>query len=373
MKVSSIKIQAAEYPIYKIFSNDFIFTIPLYQRPYAWTTEQAGELLEDLLASLGNSDAPKIDSVNPYFLGSIVLIKEDAPEAEVVDGQQRLSTLTILLAVLRTLVQPQFAKVLTNLLYEEGNPFLETPNRYRLTLAEKDADFFREYIQDEDGIDRLKDLHYSLLKRDSQKNIKENALFFLKRLQTLSEAKLVSLGQFIFKKCFLVVVSTPVFDSAYRIFSVLNERGLDLSLTDILKAEIIGKITEEQKEKYTSRWEQIESELGREGFKELFSHIRMISRKAKLAETILKEIRDYVKPSNEPQHFIDKTLHPFAEAFHDLKNCTYQDENRAAVVNNLFGWLNNPFVSLSENLTNLRCFSLRKIKVSTQFDTSGIR
>lgn len=54
--MSSIKIQATEYPIYQVFSNNYVFSIPLYQRPYAWTTEQAGELLEDLITSLGDSN-----------------------------------------------------------------------------------------------------------------------------------------------------------------------------------------------------------------------------------------------------------------------------------------------------------------------------
>jgi uncharacterized protein with ParB-like and HNH nuclease domain len=132
--MSAVKIQATEYPIYKVFSNDFVFSIPLYQRPYAWTTEQAGELLEDLLSALGEGSEP-IDNVNPYFLGSIVLIKGDKPSAQVVDGQQRLTTLTILLAALRTLVQPQFANALTELLYEKPNPLWGTPAHYRLTLA----------------------------------------------------------------------------------------------------------------------------------------------------------------------------------------------------------------------------------------------
>ena len=338
--MSSIKIQATEYPIYQVFSNNYVFSIPLYQRPYAWNTEQAEELLEDLITSLGDGNQP-VDEVNPYFLASIVLIKvEDKPEAQVVDGQQRLSTLTILLAVLRTLVQLQFAHALTRLLCQEGDPLLGTHNKYRLTLAERDADFFKKHIQDEGGISKLKVLNSTSLKTDSQKNIRDNALLFLKRLQEFSDSQLVRLGQFITKRCFLVVVSTPDFDSAYRIFSVLNDRGLDLSLTDILKAEIIGKIPDAQKEKYTSEWEDIETELWRDAFKELISQIRMTYRKAKLAETILKEIRIYVKPLNEPQSFIDNTLCPYAEALHDIKNCTYQSENRAAVVNNLFRWLN---------------------------------
>jgi len=78
-------LSAHEHPTQKIFSNDFIFSIPKYQRPYSWTTEHVGELLQDLLDAL--NAAGDADSSNPYFLGSIVLIKEDAPKADVVDGQ----------------------------------------------------------------------------------------------------------------------------------------------------------------------------------------------------------------------------------------------------------------------------------------------
>ncbi len=76
----------------------------MYQRPYAWEVEQAETLLDDLLSFLGDGVEP-VDEVNPYFLGSIVLIKSDGlPEAEVVDGQQCLTTLTILLAALREIL-----------------------------------------------------------------------------------------------------------------------------------------------------------------------------------------------------------------------------------------------------------------------------
>jgi hypothetical protein len=336
--MSLIKIHATEYPIDKIFSSDFVFTIPLYQRPYAWTTEQAGELIEDLITALGDGNEP-IDDVNPYFLGSIVLIKGDKPDAQVVDGQQRLTTLTILLAALRTLVQPKFANALTKLLYEEGNPLRVTPARYRLTLAQRDAEFFKEYIQHEGGISKLKDLHSAALS-DSRKNIKENALLFLRRLEEISEFQRFRLAQFITNQCFLVTVITPDLDSAYRIFSVLNERGLDLSLTDILKAEIIGPIPDSQKEAYNSKWEDTQEKLGRDGFQNLFTHIRMIYRKAKPSGSILKEFREYVRPTENPQQFIDTTLRPLADALSKIKTASYQSDKRAEEVNKLFKQLN---------------------------------
>lgn len=336
--MSRVNIHGAEYPIGKVFSDEFVFTIPLYQRPYAWTTEQAGELLEDLIAFLGEDNEP-IEEVNPYFLGSIVLIKGDKPDAQVVDGQQRLTTLTILLAALRALVQPEQANELATFLYQKGSLIAGTRNRYRLTLRERDAEFFKEYIHDEGGINKLKDLNSANLS-DSRKNIKENALLFVQRLQEFPESQRLRLAQFIVTRCFLVVVSTPDLDSAYRIFSVLNDRGLDLSLTDILKAEITGKIPGSQQEAYTAKWEETEAKLGREMFQDLFTHIRTIYRKVKLRESVLKEFRQYVRPTDNPQQFIDKTLLPLANAFYDIKNVAYQSAKRAEEVNGIFRWLN---------------------------------
>ncbi|WP_375477110.1 DUF262 domain-containing protein [uncultured Nostoc sp.] len=334
--MSAVKIQAIDYPISKVFSNDFVFTIPLYQRPYAWTTEQAGELLEDLITALGDSD-DKIDEINPYFLGNIVLIKGDKRDAQVVDGQQRLTTLTILLAALRHSVSKEHIHILTKYIYDKDD-FDPDDNVYRLNLRERDAQFFKEYIQDEGGIDKLKTLHTAKLS-DSRKNIKENTLFFVSRLQAFNNTQLLRLPKFIIKRCFLVVVSTPDIDSAYRIFSVINNRGMDLSHADILKAEIIGKIPLEQQDKYTTKWEEIEEKLGRDIFKNLFSHIRMINVKSKPRESILKDFLNNIKPIHDPQHLIDKTLIPFGEAFYDINNLAYHSDFLAEKVNQFFRWL----------------------------------
>jgi uncharacterized protein with ParB-like and HNH nuclease domain len=107
-----------------------------------------------------------------------VLIKGEKPEADVVDGQQRLTTLTILLAALRTLVdgvlEPKYARALTNFLYQEGDPIIRTVNRYRLKLRERDEEFFRQNVQDEKGLDKLLQLNNAQL-TDSQKNIQAEA------------------------------------------------------------------------------------------------------------------------------------------------------------------------------------------------------
>jgi len=343
--MGKVNIHGAEYPIQKIFSDDFFFTVPLYQRPYAWTAENAEELFDDLLA-FASEGREQIEDLNPYFLGSIVLIKGDTSDAQIVDGQQRLTTLTILLAAIRLLVQTEYATALTPFLYQKGNPIAGTSNRYRLRIRERDNTFFRDYVQDEEGIKKLETLDAAALS-DSQKNIRANAILFLQRLKSFSEDRRIRLAQAIVTRCFLVVVSTPSFDSAYRIFSVLNDRGLNLSHADILKADYIGKISSEQEQsKYSQAWEETEELLGREMFQSLFAHIRMIYRKAKLQDTVLEEFRDYVWPTREPQlaispqRFIDETLLPYAEAFSTIRYANYQSVKFAENVNHLFKWLN---------------------------------
>ena len=332
-----MSIKAAEYPLYKVFSDEFTFKIPGYQRPYAWTTEQSEDLLDDLITALGDS-SEQIDQINPYFLGSIVLIKGADRDSEVVDGQQRLTTITILLSALRTLVPSDFADDITLSLCQPKNRMNGAEKQYRLTLRDRDVEFFRKYIQDEDGINKLKLISSNGLS-DSQRNIKDNANKLLSRLEQISESQHIRLGQFI-ARCLLVVVATPDSDSAYRIFSVMNDRGLDLSPTDILKAEVIGKISEQHQEQYTIRWEDTEERLGREKFKDLFSHIRMIYRKAKPAGSVIKEFREHVKPTEHPKKFIDEVLYPLADAFQEIYTLTYQSDRRAEEVNRLFKWLN---------------------------------
>jgi uncharacterized protein with ParB-like and HNH nuclease domain len=121
--MSPVSIQGSEKPVAKIFSDDFVFTIPNYQRPYAWTTDEAGELIEDLLIAIENGEKP-VNELNPYFLGSIVLIKGDGPRSQIVDGQQRLVTLTILLSAIRSLVGDKEAKDISKRIYEEEDRIL---------------------------------------------------------------------------------------------------------------------------------------------------------------------------------------------------------------------------------------------------------
>lgn len=332
-------LTAKEQSLAKIFSDDYVFTIPGYQRPYAWGRDQAQELLDDLLGALAAAPV-QLSEAAPYFLGSIVLIKaETAPEATVVDGQQRLTTLTLLLSAIRATVNDdELQKDITGCIYEKGSLVKGTQARYRLLLRERDRDFFRQYVQHENGLQAL--IQVNTVLPDAQGRLRANAQVFMDGLAKLSRTELVRLVQFVITRCYLVTVATPDLDSAYRIFGVLNSRGLDLSATDILKAEIIGGIAPALRDAYTKKWEDEEEDLGRDEFGDLFSHIRMVYRKAKPQGTLLREFKEHVVPAKQPQSFVDEVLLPMAQAFSELHGADYASTHHAEQVNEYLRWLN---------------------------------
>jgi Protein of unknown function DUF262/Protein of unknown function (DUF1524) len=336
-------IETKQYNIKEIFSDNFVFSIPRYQRSYAWTTEEAGMLLEDLLAAMEES-AQDPEEPSAYFLGSIVLTKGDKPDSEVIDGQQRLTTITILLAALRASIRPEKAKGLEKFLYEEANTFVGTPGRYRLTLRKRDADFFQKYIQAENGIKSLSTLPPMVLS-ESQRNIRDNALVFMQRLRHLSEVERIRLGEFLVLNCFVVVVSTYDFDTAYRIFSVLNNRGRNLSYADLLKAQVISDIPDAEQDEYTNKWEEIEVLLGSEQFQDLLTLIRVLSPGPRMRKNLREEFRAHVYPNGQmkmtAQQLIDLLLYPYGHILHAINTASYKEASQhAAEIEALLRWLN---------------------------------
>lgn len=327
-------IHAHEHPIRDIFSDKFAFSIPSYQRPYSWGVDQSGELLSDLLtASEGFSAGgpPPKTGVTPYFLGSIVLIKsEQAPDADVIDGQQRLTTLSLLLSALRVSFSETRRKTtFSTLLLEEGDPLVGTQDRCRLTLRDRDHEFYEQNILRPDDLSKLGSLVNESLP-DPQRKLCENTSRLIEKVAALDSSRREDLAAYLLQHTYLVVVATPDLDSAFRIFSVLNDRGLDLSAADILKAEIVGNITGHDRDKYVKAWEDAEEDLGIERFSELFSHIRMIFGRNKLRKTVLEGVRESVPLIKQPRKFIDEELIPSAEAFEVILNQSFESHDREA-------------------------------------------
>ena len=334
-------IEAKEHALKEIFSGGRSFVIPGYQRPYSWTIEHAGELLDDLKTAI-TQDEQNVEKMDPYFLGSIVLIKESE---HVIDGQQRLTTLTILFSVLGDLCDDDRKR---NLIYthvwKEENEYTKVKEGIRITLREEDHGFFEEYVKKDkkqEDIEKLwnRDTGHFL---DSQKRIHENAKYFWEELSKWPKDQRDQLMGFLANNSYLVVVYASNVDSAYRIFSVMNSRGLELSVTDLLKADIIGKIEKSDQEEYTRRWVEIEKGLGRNEFGSLFAHIRMIYMKRKQQGSLYKEFKEHVLKEyrGRESKFIDDVLQPYSEAYYVVSNARWQSDGNPEDVNRYLRYLN---------------------------------
>ena len=321
-------IKASEKNLNAVFSDDYLFEIPLYQRPYAWTIGQVDELLDDLLSAMDR------DATSPYFLGSIVLIKSESDSrSAVVDGQQRLTTLSMLFCVLRELAQDAARRDdLDGFVREAGNSIRGTQDRFRLSLRRQDRDFFRDNVQSRGSFDDFLSRDTATFS-DSQRLIHANVRRLYVELRQLGDGRREDLLGFMVHQCYLVVVTATDRDSAYRIFSVMNDRGLNLSPTDILKAETIGVIEDAAQELYGEKWENVEEKLRRDGFRDLFAHIRMISLKTKLRRTLQQDFQENILGQTDGKHFIDDTLEPYASIYDTLIEGSFESSQDAEKVN----------------------------------------
>ncbi|WEI03592.1 DUF262 domain-containing HNH endonuclease family protein [Acinetobacter johnsonii] len=335
----SKKISGAEYPLAKIFSSDFQYVIPSYQRPYTWEEQHASVLFDDLYNFF------QTEKEDEYFLGSIVLIKQEGkPYAEVIDGQQRLTTLTILFAVFAALDQGGINSQLYKYIFEPGNEFEGINPQPRLTLRERDKDYFKKYVQ-ELNFEALFKLDNEQLENEAKLHIKQNSKVLYDKVKTTFDHDAQSLKEFIkflVQRCFIVAVTTPSQNTAFRVFSVMNSRGLDLQPTDIIKADVIGALSAEtDREVYSKKWEDLEESIGREDFNNLFSHIRMIFSKEKAKRNLLEEFKGYVLSIiTDPKVFVDQILDPYVDAYDIVKTSSYTATANAEKINNHLKWLN---------------------------------
>lgn len=332
----SSSITGKEYPLEKIFSSDFNYKIPSYQRPYSWTEEETKELFDDLY------DFYNVEKEDNYFLGSIVLIKdENKPLSQVIDGQQRLTTLTLLLSCLASQLSGESLDTLKKYIVEPGNKITRLEAQPRLILRSKDQKVFEDYVQNI-KIKELLELGQDVLKTEAQEHIQKNAKVLMDSIKisfnTLDD--ILTFCNFLLTRCFIVVVSTPSQQSAFRVFSVMNSRGMDLLPIDIIKSDIIGQMVESKQDEYTEKWENLEMLTGRAGFNDIFAYTRMIFAKTKAKKTLLEEFRQYVLPNVTPYQLVDDILEPYCDAYSILKNRNYIFGTNAKEINNILMWLN---------------------------------
>lgn len=256
------KLNVDQKTIVDLFSDrkaDFL--IPDYQRPYAWNEEQCQTLWDDIfLFSFPDNNYEAFDENEEYFLGSIVTYKNENSKSEVIDGQQRLTTLMLMLRAF----YDKFANM------QDKNSIL---TRDRIEKCIWKADTFgtadkntlkidSEVATDNDKEEFLELLRTGIVKQGSKSQYVLNYQFFQKKIDVFLQefpCFFPYLPARILGNCILLPIEAESQDTALRIFSTLNDRGLPLSDADIFKAQFYKYYgMTGNKDEFIAEWKNLE-------------------------------------------------------------------------------------------------------------------
>ena len=227
-----------------------LYSIPNFQRRYAWTDKEVGELLYDLYDEIKWTG--DLEDEAPYFLGSVVVAGNEDTESELIlDGQQRLVTISLLLASIRHLLIEQKYYGANEDIYEllvqkSKGRRRNRDNQIKIKLQKEDAEAYTSLIEDP-TLCKSRELKGSLLARAVQKILTDVIGKYMKAaLETgisKQEALLIMLDKVV-ELVMFVKITAPSESDAFRLFETLNDRGLALNAADLIKNRLLAKCSE---------------------------------------------------------------------------------------------------------------------------------
>ncbi len=339
-------LQADKKSLRKLLGmEDEQFRIPHYQRPYSWTWEQVDDLWDDLMENVATG----------HFLGSLVLASENEYKPQVIDGQQRLTTLMILLSVLRDAclergMAKDAQKIQTRLIADQ---FAEGDARYKFKTGAVNWSVFRDFILREPddpkrrGLEDVSSLPSHV--RERNKPLLSNLIRIQARLSAVLEKLgaeeqqtwLVKFTNDLMGHVELVVIEVKELADAFLLFETLNDRGLQLSAADLLKSHLLGQFartytSEEDVEEAAGQWDEMLEELGANvdvsrflrhyllGYRpsvkkdEVFDHFKSLVKKRD-PQWVLEELRTVARLYGEFEDPTKVTHEPTRQALQDLQ------------------------------------------------------
>lgn len=295
-------MKASERKITKLFSeSDTVFSIPVYQRDYNWQEKQCQRLFKDILQTGKN------EKVSSYFLGSIVYIHDGIygvgeKEFHVIDGQQRMTTLTLLFLAIYFKLKGTILTKDADKIYNQYvvNPYSEKEIKLKLLPPEENL-----YI-----LNKISHNKFNELEAFQDRNMLKNYLFFEKELENLSFDDMKHLSNGIEKLIYIDIALEKGKDDPQKIFESLNSTGLDLSQGDLIRNYILMDLERgEQNRIYKEIWIPIENNC-------------KVSDGSEITSFVSDFIRDYLtlkteKISSKPKVF--ETFKTYYEKENDEK------------------------------------------------------
>lgn len=296
-------MKAEERTISNILTEQICYEIPPYQRPYSWGVDNVQQLLEDTWEAFSDNDAE-------YFVGSLITIERQKDRLyDVVDGQQRLTTLNVILAKIRDAIMDEGVKADLQKRILPKNVYTGEAETPRLVLRRRDQGFFRKHILESAAL--AEKARAELQPKDPQLRLVENSEAVDAFCSDKTQEQLKLFANFLLSKVYVVFVTTQSWQSAYRLFNVLNARGIPLSNADLIKNALFGQLENAASgsDDLEEKWLELEEELGIERMDAFFGHHRTSVVAAKARGTLYEEFEPLVKAeTGGPLVFLDAIL-----------------------------------------------------------------
>ncbi len=311
-------INAEVLRIRDVFSAANDIRVPPFQRSFAWGDEETGALIKDLLDAFRNTVI--------YFLGATVVIRpRGRGPSDVVDGQQRLTTLTIILAVLRDLAKSSDEQALLHTMigHETMGMMFGGGQRWRVTLNTLDTPFFRMHVQARGSTndqDRIREAAHDT-RSESQARLAAAVNYIYDELSDMSDEERSRFAQWLLDEVTIVRVRVSEYSTAYKVFQSLNQRGKPLSDHDILKSALFERagFTPDEAIEQSVRWNTYTNRLSDKGFGDMLKQVRAIydrNQVGELVDGLLQSIMQRMPVST----FLNEKLPRFVDAYDALVN-----------------------------------------------------
>ena len=243
-------------------SPDSLFQVPIYQRPYSWEDEEVEKLWEDLYGAYENQE----ENSN-YFLGSIITIPKDNGYQDIVDGQQRITTLMILFCVIRDL----YPNINQNIDIGENSQVIkmkrikgficDVDDRTRLKLQTQPSD----QNDLEQCVLKVGATSEETLSGQDKKSVKfkfiQTAKIFKEKLSSIEEEEVGRFVNYIGNYVKIIKITCKDRSFAVKLFQVLNDRGKDLDPSDLIKSDLLNNLPESKHEQFIADWNQVKNTI----------------------------------------------------------------------------------------------------------------
>jgi len=311
-------INAEVLRIRDVFSAANDIRVPPFQRSFAWGDEETGVLIKDLLDAFRNTVI--------YFLGAIVVIRpRGRGPSDVVDGQQRLTSLTIVLAVLRDLSPSADEQALLHTMigHETMGMMFGGGQRWRITLNSLDTPFFRMNVQARGATNDQNKIRETARdnRSESQARLAAAVNFIYDELSDMSDEERSRFAQWLLDEVTIVRVRVPEYSIAYKVFQSLNHRGKPLSDHDILKSALFERagFTPDEAIEQSVRWNTFTNRLSDKGFGDMLKQVRAIydrNQVGELVDGLLQSVMQRMPVGT----FLNEKLPRFVDAYDAVVN-----------------------------------------------------